>query len=1689
MAIPDLKLDDILQAELRGPNLYFKKEDKEVPIQTALNHFISLLEKEGQALDPRKKLVLFLRINQLFSPSLSESQQNLIRRILLQDNIYIPGSSTEAQLQLQAEEKEAEVNFEHLSAPFHKALQDGETQAAWKELRKEEKQEIKELFLIIMSEEAIKTISPEFIEICFNNVIKWTAFINKLSIAKKLAIENLLGNLLKLAPPEDSDDIRIISITESELKDRVAYIQGLVDLYSSSFARNKTIKLNAFLPRSPEYLPLFKFYLQEPSLAVVDAKNFVYNQHALELLRSSPELLIKIIKNPHVNSDFVYFAAKRMPAEQVLAYLELIEICPEANRKILNKLITPNSPLLEDPQNVVKLGPLILWIRNQWQGNTSETRHQELMLLLDKAIAFQLDSPALTEKLFQLPHDKLHLWEAILSTTDVVEDITEQNVREILTKAGEKDLLFAVFDDYKDPNAIYARVENYFSRFKGKKVFEEWIDRLLKETAVDYKDLDLRAKIAKLGEQDRQTIKKITLINDPFLLDNVLEFALSVPYPLCVAAYLKGCNEYLKKPPPEASSDSGKIQVLTPGKDRTQTVLYTVKELAIRFPHLLSRFFIMMKNNDSLLLALGMLQPKPEDIYFEYFIDRYIGNSVSAEKATVPAEEYLRLAARMVKEPAYLQAVKRTIDIERTHNTRFHVIFKPIEDTELLDYLEANRDFAAKYLRLHLGAEQTFVECFKKDRAKMIEIINLTANYPSVCKRLLNTIIQENRKDKLTDLYDQLLVLSRNPANKIIFNRMLQSLETNYDNFHWEFAELIKNNDLPILDRLLDMEMHSGHDVVKGMFYYYERRDVEHYPLARKMLAAAGSKNMMVIREMIKIINLGRPNPFIDMFKNEEPDSPLLKNLLILRARNERALLKCGMDIYQWGITSDADQQIIKMIEAGNFTLAKQIMVAPKEPFNAALLSIPNITQQQQVRDLHKSIHSLPAEQAEKYSSLVDFAIYLCKSLTLEHYASEWMSRVQFLLVHDPESLDKLCQNELWINCSAALQRNEDPEDLVDRIMVYFPLDISAKLQEILETAGKECGELVSRCTPLSIAISRCLLTPGGTLNLGIIDTILEHLNKPSIQVEPVIKNYIRTMLRFMQQDYDFSQRLEACREPPAKSDQRLIIQKLLGLKDDSQVDKGAAQLAILSALLWPTRQGNVGSCFATSEVIRMNSFPDGAKQTLEDLLSIVAEGCIVRKGKKYTLYYDKDNFFTMFTGEHFLSRAREYLIARMYEGEKTVQEGIREKVTAIVAAKLADLKLPESYLQKVKKIFDQSSALAYAPKAGAEKVHTWRLINIFTGEPFDRDMTRLETFVQDAFELGRTELDGEYTDRVAKMIKVEKRVAAYVKSTEFWGDLIHAIEADKKEKDRRQKGLARVDPLRYGKLAKLTTLFAEESPGGHRNKILEAYFNVPPTSLKMHVSRRPIESVLLCMKYMSEAEKEAANRNPTLLKCIDTSDHAFNIRIGHIMKDFDEEGLEKFIEGTKKTQSALMQTPVTSEISDYIVPRFISYFGPLSKIRYNKALAAAMEKMGIPLKVEDFADQARFNKAIAEGLQKMDKPLHLVDFANLAVNTLCLITGEHASKWAGRQAFMRILCEMPQFQKMISFISIMDTNWEPDTTLETGVFVDPAWEQIVFRKSGNLTENTDWSPGMAHEWNFHLFDSLCDDISRFYWL
>ena len=101
----------------------------------------------------------------------------------------------------------------------------------------------------------------------------------------------------------------------------------------------------------------------------------------------------------------------------------------------------------------------------------------------------------------------------------------------------------------------------------------------------------------------------------------------------------------------------------------------------------------------------------------------------------------------------------------------------------------------------------------------------------------------------------------------------------------------------------------------------------------------------------------------------------------------------------------------------------------------------------------------------------------------------------------------------------------------------------------------------------------------------------------------------------------------------------------MLGVNKDDSINPQQVRQIMLSGLLCPTRQSQMGSCFATSIVIQQDTYAMGLRQKLEDFLMMMAKGALTRSNKNltmdYPVYVEDLLRETLMDDDHLLNRSQ----------------------------------------------------------------------------------------------------------------------------------------------------------------------------------------------------------------------------------------------------------------------------------------------------------------------------------------------------------------------------------------------------------------------------------------------------------------
>lgn len=178
-----------------------------------------------------------------------------------------------------------------------------------------------------------------------------------------------------------------------------------------------------------------------------------------------------------------------------------------------------------------------------------------------------------------------------------------------------------------------------------------------------------------------------------------------------------------------------------------------------------------------------------------------------------------------------------------------------------------------------------------------------------------------------------------------------------------------------------------------------------------------------------------------------------------------------------------------------------------------------------------------------------------------------------------------------------------------------------AKIQHILSSiqnhkANHEAVPIQDPALATSVlkplAIAKMLMTSAGLLNLGLIDSIKQHFfdySKDLIQYE---KEVLQT-LDDIEHSPLMQQQIQSIKKPESSNlPSNDLIRITLHLPPSVTPSDVQTKTVVLAALLSDMRQGDVGSCFATSVAILMMS--SLKSKVISDIEQMITQGYITRK-------------------------------------------------------------------------------------------------------------------------------------------------------------------------------------------------------------------------------------------------------------------------------------------------------------------------------------------------------------------------------------------------------------------------------------------------------------------------------------------
>lgn len=823
-----------------------------------------------------------------------------------------------------------------------------------------------------------------------------------------------------------------------------------------------------------------------------------------------------------------------------------------------------------------------------------------------------------------------------------------------------------------------------------------------------------------------------------------------------------------------------------------------------------------------------------------------------------------------------------------------------------------------------------------------------------------------------------------------------------------QLLKLVKHNELDFVSDLLNL---SNKDELKARLL--AQLSVETAPLIRAILRFREH----ISPELLRLLAVKDP---------ATPFDPQIYSLMALLAQGDEALVESAFD----------NPDVMKLVIAGEFAIARDLAAHRTDSFwrSVALLDV----------GLIKRLHGLHLDLSLHFSSreaaLIE-RVALQMALSGSAEALSWLDNLQCLLRIDPEAIRKKSRSIAWQALASS-----DPVSKEFKSQFEAVINGSTLSQESID---KAIASQLKAAHSFEVGLADLVLTRGGTINRRMLDALMRH---PHIHSHP----YAKQVLEALQQDPAFGDRLQALRDPPGSGTrQNALVKAVLGLSPTHQVSRRDAQVAVLSALLWPMRQSQAGSCFATALVIQMNSSSDGLKQSLEDYLMLVTSGQLPMPGKRYSvpMSFDPAIYRQRFQGDNFLARAREFTIASFGEIPSAhwmhYLDELQLKMMTILHTNPSDdaspdlLRLPE-YLrtQGLKARY-----LGYIKRVGSARMGGWVLVDPVTERPVIESRAQLEnsllSLLEDFFSHLRAVTPSQ--QKFHKLIKEE--LMAYVRSDKFLRE-IFAEESVKSV------------PFGYNPDAVRSTPFTIFD-GGSLGDVVKNYFNVVGDQVSLSVTSDPLEGVFLYIQNLPEQERAAARRNPRLLKSLCAPGHIMNLRIGYLLPLIEKAGgARALVEMTRKANRNLMQTPLTPSLVNRLLIRFAEGFPPEVYLNLGKAVREAVPP---PQTVGE----------LCQLILRHIKSTH-VDYSEMRV----------------KSALYAAISKVEELSKlMLEALSLVDTNWEQISSIVMGLdFGDGISHGYLADGRGPIAMTTDDEP-LAALSNWEVFESpnRLDAFSRRY--
>lgn len=884
--------------------------------------------------------------------------------------------------------------------------------------------------------------------------------------------------------------------------------------------------------------------------------------------------------------------------------------------------------------------------------------------------------------------------------------------------------------------------------------------------------------------------------------------------------------------------------------------------------------------------------------------------------------------------------------------------------------------------------------------------------------------------------------------------------------------ELINLKDKDLQGRLLEVVNAGNIALVEFVRSNWDDED----PYIMRLIAQVDAKNATIVKQLINLYQSGRKEmrPFFKMISNEplnQPFSYIVHSVLSLNAMGEKTLLAEFLKIIakQSDAQTEIEKNIIRWVGAGYYSLAKDYIEHPNEFFWRDTLKRTNLTMEnvQQLRELNRSLKVLKGFSENEKLKIENIAQMLLQGGTQQDkdLFDGWLSIIQLIKPGDQAAIKNLTGMDSWQDFMLIEDAPKpliydlylkDMDDTLTELVNNYKVDKSINFKE------------------LSDRLAKILITPTGGINRALIAHLEWHLGQDFKENDSSYNRHILFVLKTLKENHSFNDRLEMLRElPPKGSRQDKMFESLYGANYTvTQIKEG-----VLSALLYPIRQLQVGSCFGTAVAIQLNSTEDGLKQAFEDFLSLTINGRLIRKdsggkvAEEYPIIFDGQVFKKDFPNDNLLSRVREFTISSMSASNKDIiinADKTREKWEGILFRQLETLQKHLDFNQnktvlELQKIVNVKEMIGNALKAHLavrymgfikdpvkNKVGGWVLVDKMSEVPLVSSRKAFESVFLSVFE-EIANLDDRLQNGPQKLLwkkLFEEALPEFVKSDRFLTESLGIKDSE-------------VPTFFSFDTDKVTDSALITIQGGFESTVIQKYHNEnPPISTKISFSGHPLMDIYQLVKQLSPYDRQQVLNNPNFLKIATVPEHVMNLKLGHLVRLVDQHpDLEDFLDHLQKRNVELLLTPITPILQDKIVNACLLHYPEADQKRLRDAIEASVKKEATKV-LEDLCN-AILRAVRPPGDIKDEKILRILNF---------------------------VLSQEPELKdKIPPFIGLFDTNWALGSTLGLSFDLSGTFKEVILKNESDAKLPFQSTPLNIAECTILSFQPAIDDVSRSY--